>query len=164
MELFRLTIKQAQEVVRKTPTQAGELLQALTKRIGQVDSKLKAYIRFNPNHIQLPKRSDQNAPLLGIPISVKDNIVTQDWETTCGSKILKGFVPPYDATVIRKLREAGALIFGKCNMDEFAFGSSCETSCFGPTHNPWNLDYVPGGSSGGSAAAVASGTAIAALA
>ncbi len=104
-----------------------------------------------------------SGPLFGIPVSIKDNIAIEGWETTCASKILKGFVPPYEATAVRKLREAGAVIFAKCNMDEFAFGSSCESSCYGPTRNPWNLECVPGGSSGGSAASVAAGTAIAAL-
>src|SRR3989338_7060386 len=161
MELYELTLKQAQEFLAKNPNRKDELTKTLADRIKQVDSKLNTYINFDSKHAQ--KNGDVKGPLSGIPVSIKDNIVTRDWETTCASKILKGFIAPYDATVVRKLREAGAVIFGKCNMDEFAFGSSCETSCFGPTRNPWNLDYVPGGSSGGSAAAVASGTAIAAL-
>ena len=163
MELYELTLKQAQELLTKSPDQRNELTSSLTERVKRVDSKIKAYVNFNPDRLNSQKNGTTKGPLLGIPISVKDNIVTRDWETTCASRILKGFIPPYDATVIRKLREAGAIIFGKCNMDEFAFGSSCETSCFGPTRNPWNLDYVPGGSSGGSAAAVAGHAAIAAL-
>ena len=163
MELYQLTLKQAQEFLAKNPNRRGELVQVLADRLKTIDPKVKAYINFNLSHVESQKNGKTRGPLSGIPISVKDNIVTQDWETTCASKILKGFVPPYDATVIRRLREAGAIIFGKCNMDEFAFGSSCETSCFGPTHNPWNLDYVPGGSSGGSAACVAADMAIAAL-
>ncbi len=163
MELYQLTLKQAQELLAKNPGRKSELITALSNRLKNVDPKIKAYINFDSKRIESQKNEKAKGLLAGVPISIKDNIVTQDWETTCASKILKGFIPPYDATVVRKLREAGALIFGKCNMDEFAFGSSCETSCFGPTHNPWNLDYVPGGSSGGSAAAVASDIAIAAL-
>ncbi len=163
MELYELTIQQAREFLAKNPNRRDELIQAFVKRVQYVDPKVKAYIHFDSGRLRSQKNESSKGPLSGIPIAVKDNIVTQNWETTCASKILRGFVPPYDATVIRKLREAGAIIFGKCNMDEFAFGSSCETSSFGPTHNPWNFDYVPGGSSGGSAAAVASGTAIAAL-
>ena len=163
MELYQLTLKQAQEFLMKNPDRRGELIAALSNRLKAVDPKVKAYINFDLRQTESQKNGKAKGSFSGVPISVKDNIVTQNWETTCASKILKGFVPPYDATVIQKLRGAGAIIFGKCNMDEFAFGSSCETSCFGPTHNPWNLDYVPGGSSGGSAAAVASDIAIAAL-
>lgn len=163
MNLYELSLKEATEHIGSDTRRRDELVQKLARRVREVDSKVKAYINFDTARISLEPDGDSKGPLFGIPISIKDNIVTKDWETTCASKILKGFIPPYDATVVRKLREAGATIFGKCNMDEFAFGSSCETSSFGPTRNPWNLDYVPGGSSGGSAAAVAAHAAIAAL-
>src|SRR3990167_5736145 len=101
-----------------------KILESLTRRVREVDSKVNAYVQFDPKKIQ---RSQSKGPLAGVPVSVKDNICTRGWETTCASKILKGFIPPYDATVIQKLRETGTVILGKCNMDEFAFGSSCET-------------------------------------
>lgn len=137
-----------------------KLIESLTQRVRAVDSKVNAYIHFDPKKIV---RGNGAAPLYGVPISIKDNICVEGWETTCASKILKGYIPPYDATVVAKLKASGATLFGKCNLDEFAFGSSCETSCFGPARNPWDLQRVPGGSSGGSAAAVAAGEAFAAL-
>ena len=127
------------------------------KRIEKVDKKINAFVRFDKGKIEERAARQTKGALGGIPIAIKDNMCVKDELTTCASKILEGFKPPYDATVITKLKDAGAILFGKVNMDEFAFGSSCETSCYGPTKNPWDLTRIPGGSSGGSAAAVASG-------
>lgn len=127
------------------------------KRIEQIDKKINAFVHFDKGKIEERAAKQKKGTLEGISVAIKDNICVKDELTTCGSKILEGFKPPYDATVITKLKDAGAILFGKVNMDEFAFGSSCETSCYGPTKNPWDLTRIPGGSSGGSAAAVASG-------
>src|SRR3989338_5821900 len=132
MDGYRFTLKQAQDF---TAGHGKELLDSLLRRVQTVGPRLNAYIKFDPSK-SLSQVPAKNGLLNKVPISIKDNIATHGWETTCGSKILAGFIPPYDATVIRKLHEAGAVIFGKCNMDEFAFGSSCETSFFGPTRNP----------------------------
>ncbi len=164
MELYRLTAHELLQKIDKQETSPKEIGVSLKERIKEVDPKVKAYVR-GPGSLSYPLSDTSNQPpLKGIPVSIKDNICTQDYNTECCSKILQGFKPPYDATVIRKLKEAGAAILDlKTNMDEFAFGSSTENSGFAPTHNPWNLECVPGGSSGGSAAAVAADEAILAL-
>ncbi len=164
-ELNKLT---AHELIEKTgnkETLSEDILGSLYKRINEIDSKVKAYVRIDKTKESANLRTCELAGYLkGIPVSIKDNICTQGYNTECCSKILEGFKPPYDATVIQKLKQAGATIFAaKTNMDEFAFGSSTENSYYGPTHNPWYLDTVTGGSSGGSAAAVASDEAIMAL-
>lgn len=142
---------------------AKEIGVALEERIKKLDHKVRAYVRVKDLGYGLPQDLG-NKPLAGIPVSIKDNICTAGQNTECCSKILSGFKPPYDATVISKLRESQAIILDmKTNMDEFAFGSSTENSCFGPAHNPWDLERVVGGSSGGSAAAVAADEAILAL-
>lgn len=137
----------------------NDLLNSVFQRIDSVDKKIKAFVLINRNG----KCENGNGKLAGIPVAIKDNICVNGEDTTCGSRILKGFKPPYDATVIKRLKKEGAVLLGKANMDEFAFGSSCETSCYGPTRNPWDLERIPGGSSGGSAAAVAAGEAVMAL-
>jgi len=157
-DLSRLTLKEAVSLARQEGPE--KIIEGLAKKVREIGGKTNAYVHFRPEQIE---RAHKAGALHGVPISIKDNISTRGWETTCASKILVGYIPPFDATVIEKLREGGAAIFGKCNMDEFAFGSSSETSAFGPVRNPWDLERVPGGSSGGSAAAVASGEAIAAL-
>jgi len=165
-ELNKLTAHVLLESLNKQEIKPEDILSALSKRIKEVDSKVKSYIRMDKfGELKNTRTQEQaNSILKRIPVSIKDNICTEGYNTECCSRILEGFKPPYDATVIKKLKQAGSLILDiKTNMDEFAFGSSTENSFFGPTHNPWNLDCVPGGSSGGSAAAVAADEAIAAL-
>ncbi|MBU8894313.1 Asp-tRNA(Asn)/Glu-tRNA(Gln) amidotransferase subunit GatA [Corallococcus sp. M34] len=140
-----------------------EATRASLARIAQVDPKVRAFLRVDEEGaLRAAEASDARrrasgpaSPLEGVPLGLKDIFLTEGLETTCGSRILQGFVPPYDATVVRLLREAGLPLLGKLNMDEFAMGSSNESSAYFPTHNPWDLSRTPGGSSGGSAAAVA---------
>ncbi len=148
------------------PTKVFEYLEAIYDRIDRVENKVKAYITIIPKEKSLryaeelvKKFRDSKVlpPLFGIAIAVKDNISTKGIRTTCASKMLENYIPPYDATVIERIKAAGCIIIGKTNMDEFAMGSTTETSAFYPTRNPWDLERSPGGSSGGSAAALVSG-------
>lgn len=163
MGLYRFTAHKLLQELANNRIKIDEILRAINERIEKVDSKIKAYVRLYPEEALLEAVNYSSKNLKGLPIAIKDNICIKDKLTTCASNMLEGFHPPYDATVIQKLKEAGLVIFGATNMDEFAFGSSCENSHFFPTRNPWNLECVPGGSSGGSAAAVASDEAIWAL-
>ena len=166
-EPYFSTAHAAADLLARRETTSRELTQALLDRIEAVDGKVRAYLTLTPE-LALQQADEADArlragtagPLTGVPMALKDVLVTQNVRTTCGSKMLANFVPPYDATATRKLREAGAVMLGKLNMDEFAMGSSTENSAFFPTANPWDLGRVPGGSSGGSAAAVAAGEAL----
>src|SRR3989338_8015591 len=120
MDLFRLTVKQAQELIQSNPARTAELKASLIERPKKVDGRVRAYIDFDPKRFETAVSSGVHGQLSGIPISIKDNIVTENWQTTCASKILEVFIPPYDATVIRKLKNAGEGMFGKCTMGEFA--------------------------------------------
>ncbi len=164
MEPCKLTLHELTGKIDNKETTFLEVIDSLKKRIRDLDPKVKAYVRIQDSFLGQRLAASGQRPLQGIPISIKDNICTEGYNTECCSKILAGFKPPYDATVITKLKNSGAAILdAKTNMDEFAFGSSTENSCFGPAHNPWDLEHVVGGSSGGSAAAVAADEAIAAL-
>ncbi|MFH1362408.1 MAG: Asp-tRNA(Asn)/Glu-tRNA(Gln) amidotransferase subunit GatA [bacterium] len=140
-----------------------ELTKSVISQIDKAEGKIQAYVTVTKEEAlkqaraadERIKKNENVTPLTGIPIAVKDNMCTKGTLTTCSSKILSNYLPPYDATIVTKLKQAGAVILGKTNMDEFAMGSSCENSGIHPTHNPWNTKTVPGGSSGGSAAAVA---------
>jgi len=163
LDLNSLTIHALSEKLSKKEVSSVEATKAYLERIGAVDDKIKAFLIVTADEAlkqaeEADKRRARNnniTPLTGVPISVKDIFCTKGIRTTCASKILAGFVPPYDSTVVARLKDAGAVILGKNNMDEFAMGSSTENSAFQKTANPWALDRVPGGSSGGSAASVA---------
>ena len=167
---YALTIHEARESLQLGQTSSVELTRACLERIESIDDSVKSYITVDAQAaLEAAERADSrrrdgdDSALLGIPIAIKDVICTSGLRTTCGSRILEEFVPPYDATLVTKLRQAGAVILGKTNMDEFAMGSSTENSGFFITHNPWNLTRVPGGSSGGSAAAICADECLGAL-
>lgn len=170
MELYELTLHQLRSLLDRGEVKAAEVTGAVLERIRSLEPSLAAYISvleetaMEEAHDR-DRRGYRDSPgiLAGVPLAVKDVICTRGIPTTCGSRILANFVPPFDATVADKIKKAGCIILGKTNMDEFAMGSSNENSAFGPTHNPWNLDYIPGGSSGGSATAVAADECISAL-
>ncbi len=175
MELHRLTVHQARTLLEKGEISSLELTHAVLARIEQIEPRVKAYLTIVADHaLDQAREADARwiahrrtgggaPPLLGIPMAIKDEICTRGVRTTAGSKILENFVPPYDATVMEKLNAAGAILIGKTNQDEFAMGSSTENSRYFVTRNPWDLTRVPGGSSGGSAAALAADETIFAL-
>ncbi len=170
MKLNELTIKEAKEGLRSKKFSSAEIIKACLGRIKKIESKLNAFVTVTEKEaLSSAKKADEqiavnrDLPLLGIPISIKDNFCTLGIKTTASSKVLENFIPPYDATVVSRLKNAGAVILGKTNMDAWAHGSSTETSDFGSTKNPWNLRRLPGGSSGGAAASVASDETLAGI-
>lgn len=165
-ELTRWSIREIRDAVKRRDVSFAEVSEAFVARIRRIDPQVGAFLSVDEEgwlrqaaelDRQMAARTLKLGFLTGIPLGVKDNVVTAGWPTTCASKILEGWIPPYDATVVRKLKANGALVAGKTNCDEFAMGSSTENSAYRVTRNPWDLSRVPGGSSGGSAAAVASG-------
>jgi aspartyl-tRNA(Asn)/glutamyl-tRNA(Gln) amidotransferase subunit A len=171
MNLATLTVHEASDKLRKREITSVELTSAVLQRIIATDGRIHAYLTLDHDTaLDQARRADARlraedggSQLLGIPIALKDNFLTRGLRTTAASRMLDQFIPPYDATTVARLRAAGAVIVGKTNLDEFAMGSSVENSAFFPTRNPWNLERIPGGSSGGSAAAVAADQCIAAL-
>jgi len=170
-QLYKLTAAEVSEKIQNQEISAEEHLYSILERIERIDRKIHAFITVVKEEAlktareidKKARRGEELGCLAGVPVAVKDNICTSGIRTTCSSRMLENFVPPYDATVIKNLKAADAIILGKTNMDEFAMGTTTETSYFGATHNPWNLRKVPGGSSGGSAAAVIAEEATVAL-
>ncbi len=171
MELYTLTARELADKIKAREVSAREVADAFLRRIEATDGDVRAFVTVTADQARAAADAvdrrlaagEAVGPLAGVPVALKDNLCTAGVETTCSSKILRGFVPPYNATVVEKLRAAGAVALGKANMDEFAMGSSTENSALFTTRNPWDRSRVPGGSSGGSAAAVAAGEAPVAL-
>ncbi len=170
MDLTNLTITSAKKGLKEKKFSSLELTEAYLKRIAEVDEKVNAFVTVSKDEaLKNAKAADEliskgeDLPLLGIPLSIKDNFNTKGITTTASSNVLKNFVPPYDATVVKKLKEAGMVLLGKTNLDAFAHGSSTETSDFGASRNPWNTAHLPGGSSGGAAASMAAGETLVAI-
>ena len=165
MDLSASTALSLSQKIRQGEVSPWEAAKASLEQIEKQESTVHAFLDVDGEKVKAQAKEVEEGiragkytgPLAGVPIAVKDNICTRDQKTTCASRILGGFVPPYDAEAVKKLKDAGMIVLGKTNMDEFAMGSTTETSAFGITRNPWNLDHVPGGSSGGSCAAVAAG-------
>ena len=157
-DLFRLDAREVADRIARREVSAVEVAQAHLDRIAAVDDRLHAFLHVDTDGaLAQARRVDAGevaGPLAGVPLALKDVIVTKGVPTTAGSKILEGWIPPYDATIVERLRAAGVVVLGKTNMDEFAMGSSTDHSAFGPSHNPWDLERTPGGSGGGSSAAV----------
>lgn len=171
MSFANMTAQQLADLLEKKEISSEELTADYLQRIEDLDGSLNAFITVTGElALEQARDIDQRraageklAPLAGIPMAVKDNIITKNIKTSCASKMLANYIPPYNAEVMDRLAETGSVLLGKCNLDEFAMGSSTETSAFAPTRNPFNLETVPGGSSGGSAAAVAAAEAVYAL-
>lgn len=171
MDLCALTAHELQALLEKGEVSSRQVTEALLARVEELDGKIRAYITVTPEWAleaaraadEARARGEHTTPLCGIPVALKDNLCTKGVRTTCASRILEDFIPPYDAAVVEKVRASRMPVLGKTNLDEFAMGSSTENSAFFPTRNPWDLDRVPGGSSGGSAAAVAADETIVAL-
>jgi aspartyl-tRNA(Asn)/glutamyl-tRNA(Gln) amidotransferase subunit A len=164
VEITSLTLHETRDLLKSKQVSAREVIEALCQRIEKIDPKVHGYLSYDVEKaIADAAKADVDLPLAGVPIAIKDVINVAGHPCGCASKILQGYVAPYDATVINRLKRAGAIPFGRANMDEFAMGSSTENSAFGPSRNPWDTERIPGGSSGGSAAVVAADEAFAAL-